>query len=171
MAGRKTRAPKQKQLPVALTPHIRRELEAAAARSGNSLGEEVRRRLLRSFSDDTIDPITRDLARAVIGFTNDVQLETGRSWHEHPASNWALRNAITARLARLKPEGEAVFMPNELPANRLLTSSDDPDTIGLTIEAFDFRTQRDTKKADAAHEKVREELLEKYPELRKDHEL
>jgi hypothetical protein len=159
---------KAKQLPVSLTPHLRRQLEAASKASGVSLGEEVRRRLFRSFSDDTIDPITRDLARAVIGFAHDVQRETGRSWHEHPASNRTLRNAITARLARLKPEGEAVFMPNELPANRLLTSSDDPDTIGLTIEAFDFR--RDPKRADAAHEKVREELLKKYPELRKEYD-
>jgi hypothetical protein len=89
----------------------------------------------------------------------------------HPAANRALRYAITARLARLRPAGDAVFAADELPANRILTSSVDPENIGTMIEAFDFRTRRDTKEADAAYEKVREELREKYPELRKDHEL
>jgi hypothetical protein len=161
---------KQKQLPVSLTPHLRRHLEAAAAKSGVSLGEEVRQRLFRSFADETVDQLTRDLAAAIIGFALDVKLETGREWHEHPAANRALRHAITARLARLKPEGDAMFVADELPANRILTTSADPETIGVMIEAFDFRNLRDDAKTALAYARTREELFERFPSLRKDHE-
>jgi plasmid stability protein len=169
MADQKRRGPKQKQLPVALTPHLRRELEAAAARSGNSLGEEVRQRLFQSFAAESVDPLTRQFADAVIGFAIDIKQETGRNWHVHPAANRALRYAITARLARLRPAGDAVFAADELPANRILTSSVDPENIGTMIEAFNFRMLDDNAKQ--AFDRAREEIFEKFPELRKDHEL
>jgi hypothetical protein len=48
---------------------------------------------------------------------------------------------ITARLARLKPAGDAVFKPGELPAARLVApDSDDPEQIGLALEAVEFHT-------------------------------
>lgn len=158
-----------KQLPVALTPHLRRQLEAAAARSGVSLGEEVRRRLFQTFADETVDPRTRDLSEAVIGLALDVERETGNLWHQHPAANRALRFAITARLARLKPEGEAVFATGELPTNRIITSSEDPEAIGQTIETFDFKT-RSNERLKLENERTRQEILAKNPRLRKDHE-
>lgn len=160
---------KQKQLPVSLTPHLRRELEAAAAKSGVSLGEEVRQRLFKSFADETVDARTRELADAVIGFAIGVKLETGREWHAHPAANRALRFAVTARLARLKPEGDDMFKAGEMPNNRIITSSEDPQVIGQTIEAFDFKVQND-QKAKAAFTRDREEIFERFPPLRKDHE-
>jgi hypothetical protein len=165
---RRKPAAKPKQLPVSLTPHLRRELEAAAARSGNSLGEEVRQRLFRSFADETVDQLTRDFAAAIIRFALDVKRETGREWHAHPAANRAMRHAITARLARLKPEGDAMFVADELPANRILTTSAEPETIGTMIEAFNFRNLSDAAKAALTH--TREELFERFPSLRKDHE-
>src|ERR1700691_3042165 len=103
MAKAKPLSTKQKQLPVSLTPHLRKELETAAKRSGHSLGEEVRQRLFKSFAAETVDPLTRQLADDVIGFAIDTKRETGRDWHQHPAANRALRFAVTARLARLKP--------------------------------------------------------------------
>jgi hypothetical protein len=169
MARAKPPETKQKQLPVSLTPHLRRELEAAAAKSGVSLGEEVRQRLFKSFADETVDARTRELADAVIGFAINVKLETGFHWRLHPAANRALRFAITARLARLRPEGEAAFSAGELPPNRILTTSDDPETIGTMIEAFDFKLQSN-ERARTAADRARLELLEKYPDLRKDHE-
>src|ERR1019366_6472420 len=168
MADQKRRGPKQKQLPVALTPHLRRELEAAAARSGNSLGEEVRQRLFQSFAAESVDPLTRQFADAAVGFAIDVKRETGRDWYAHPAANRALRYAITARLSRLKPAGDVVFAADELPANRILTSSIDPETIGTMIEAFNFRTLDDVAKQ--ALDRAREEIFEKFTELKKDHE-
>jgi hypothetical protein len=168
MAKPKPPATKQKQLPVSLTPHLRRELEAAAKRSGHSLGEEVRQRLFKSFAAETVDPLTRQLADDVIGFALDTKRETGRDWHGHPAANRALRNAVTARLARLKPPGESAFTADELPPNRILTSSTDPETIGQMIEAFNFRTMGDGAKQ--ALDRARKEIFEKFPDLKKDHQ-
>jgi hypothetical protein len=158
MARAKPPETKQKQLPISLTPHLRRELEAAAAKSGVSLGEEVRQRLFKSFADETVNTHTRELADAVIRFALDVKQETGREWYAHPAANRALRFAVTTRLARLKPEGDDTFRADELPNNRIITSSEDPQAIGQTLEAFDFKTYSN------------QDLLEKHPELRKDHE-
>jgi hypothetical protein len=118
---------------------------------------------------ETVDARTRELADAVIRFTHDVKQETGREWYAHPAANRALRFAVTARLARLKPEGDDMFKAGELPNNRIITSSEDPQAIGQTIEAFDFKTQNN-QKAKAAADRMRLELLEKYPDQRKDHE-
>ncbi|MCG2639653.1 MULTISPECIES: hypothetical protein [Bradyrhizobium] len=170
MARKQKPAPeKPKQLPVSLTPHLRRELEAAAAKSSVSLGEEVRRRLFQSFADETVDVRTRDLADAVISLALDVERETGSSWHQHPAANRALRFAITARLARLKPEGDPSFKAGELPANRIITSSDDPEAIGQTIEAFDFKS-RSNERLKLENERTRQAILARNPMLRKDHE-
>jgi hypothetical protein len=170
----KTKPPsgKQKQLPVALTPHLRRELEAAAKRSGHSLGEEVRQRLFKSFAAERVDPLTRQIADDVIGFALDTKQETGRDWHAHPAANRVFRYAITARLARLKPAGEVSFTEDELPSNRILTSSTDPETIGTTIEVFNFRMMGDEARQalDQALKRTLAEIHEKFPDLKKDHE-
>jgi hypothetical protein len=170
MAKPKPPATKQKQLPVSLTPHLRRELEAAAKRSAHSLGEEVRQRLLKSFSDESVDPLTRQLGDDVIGFAIDTKLETGLDWHGHPAANRVLRHAITARLARLQPAGDATFVPDELPASRILTSSSDPETVGKMIEEFNFRKMSDKARLAALDRRTRDELFERYPDLKKDHE-
>jgi hypothetical protein len=170
MARAKPPETKQKQLPVSLTPHLRRELEAAAAKSSVSLGEEVRQRLFKSFADETVDARTRELADALIGFALDVKQETGREWYVHPAANRALRFAVTARLARLKPEGDDMFKAGELPNNRIITASEDPQVIGQTIEAFDFKMQN-SQKAKAAAERSLHEMDKNFPELKKDHDL
>jgi hypothetical protein len=169
MARTKPPETKQKQLPVSLTPYLRRQLEASAAKSGVSLGEEVRRRLFQSFADETVDVRTRELTKSVIGFAIDVKRETGREWFDHAAANRALRHAITARLARLKPDGEAEFSAAELPANRIITSSEDPEAIGVTIEAFDFKTESN-ERAKAEAERSMQEMFKKHPKLRKDHQ-
>lgn len=169
MAKKRVAPAKPKQLPVSLTPYLRRSLEASALKSGVSLGEEVRRRLFQSFADETVDARTRDLSDSVIGFAADVGRETGRAWYDHPAANCVLKFAITSRLARLKPEGNDVFDADELPKNRLLTSSEDPEAIGQTIEAFDFKA-RSNNRWRSENERTRKELLDKYPAMAKDHE-
>jgi plasmid stability protein len=130
-----------KQLKVGLPDYLREELERAAAASGRSLADEVRVRLEASFESEGSDPETRALAAAVDNLASLVAIQTGHKWHKHAAANRVMRYAITARLARLKPEGEAVFQPDELPKNRLAApGSDDPDTMGLALEAINFHT-------------------------------
>lgn len=76
---------------------------------------------------------------AIDALSTLVQLQTGHSWHSHPAAHWVMRHALTARLQRLRPEGERVFAPDELPTARLVAAgSDDPQTMGVSLEAVDF---------------------------------
>ncbi len=119
------------QLKISLSDEIRDQLDAASAKAEHSLGEEIRRRLQTSFDDEALDPETRRLAAAIGNLAVLVKLQTGR----------VLRHALTARLARLKPEGEPVFGSGELPIARLVASgSDDPEAMGLGLEAVDFHT-------------------------------
>ena len=132
-----------KQLKVGLPDYLREELERAAAASGKSLADELRVRLEASFESEGSDPETRTLVTAVDNLAELVAIQTGHKWHKHPAANRVLRYAIAARLARLKPEGEPVFGLDELPKNRLAApGSDDPETMGLALEAVNFHTQQ-----------------------------
>src|SRR5438128_1680405 len=135
------RGPSKRQMGVGLPDDLRAQLEAASAAGGHSVAEEIRRRLERTFEDEGIDPETRKLMAAIGSLTTLVRLQTGHAWHSHAAANRVLRHAITARLARLKPSGEAVFAPDELPSARLVAAgSDDPEAMGLGLEAVDFHT-------------------------------
>jgi hypothetical protein len=114
-------------------------LEAASQAAGHSLGEEIRQRLERTFEEDGYSEETRRLVGAVRELTTYVRLQTGHDWFAHPAAARVLQYAITARLSRLKPEGEAIFAPGELPTARLVAQgSDDPEAMGLGLEAVEF---------------------------------
>jgi plasmid stability protein len=152
-----------KQLKVGLPDYLREELERAAATSGKSLADEVRVRLEASFESEGSDPETRALAAAVDNLAKLVRLQTGHKWHKHAAANRIMRYAITGRLARLQPEGEPVFRPDELPKNRpAAPGSNDPETMGLALEAIDFHAPARTS-LEQSHE-----LFEKTKELDKD---
>ena len=127
-----------KQLKVGLPDELRDQLEAAAASSGKALGEEIRDRLETGIAADTE---TRKLLDAVGSLATLVRLQTGHDWHNHPAANRVMRYALTARLARLKPEGEGIFAPGDLPIARLVApESEDPEAMGLALEAMEFHT-------------------------------
>jgi hypothetical protein len=128
-----------KQLKVSLPDGLRAQLDTAAASAGQSVAEEIRQRLEQSFEQDEIDQHTRQFMAAIANLVVLVRLQTGHDWHSHPAANRVLRNAITARLARLRPSGEPVFAPGELPS-ALLVASDDPEAMGLGLEAINFHT-------------------------------
>jgi hypothetical protein len=77
------------------------------------------------------------LLDAILAMTGHVHVATGREWHQHPAAYRAMTDAILAHLARHKPEGAPKFAKGELPERRIFAAgSDDPQTIGLAIEAF-----------------------------------
>jgi hypothetical protein len=157
------REPAKKQMGVALGDALRAELEASATARGHSLAAEIRRRLEETYDYDTADRQTRDLMDSVRDFATLVKLQTGHEWHSHPAANRVMRHAITARLARLKPSGEPVFKHEELPVARLFApGSDDPEAMGLAIEAVSFHQRRPTTTAEQrreSFEKTRKEIL------------
>src|SRR5262249_28424025 len=117
-------------------------LRAADAQrdSPQGLSAEVRERLERTYYEDLQgDAQTRQLMNAILNLASLVKLQTGHDWHSHAGANRVMRHAITARLARLKPDGEPTFKSNELPKSRLVApGSDDVEHMGLGLEALDF---------------------------------
>ena len=127
----------------------------------------MRRRLERTFVDDGIEPETRKLMAAIANLDFLTWLGTNRlRWHSHPGANQVLRHAIAARLQRLRPPGEAVFATGEL-AVPPLVASEDPQAIGLAIEAIDFHQPPMTPERRAELNRFAEA---KSQELRRRHE-
>jgi hypothetical protein len=152
--------PPKKQMGVALGDALRAELEKSAAERGHSIAEEIRRRLDESYDYDAQDAPTRSLMDAIGRFAELVRLQTGRSWHEHPAANRVMRHAITSRLARLRPPGEDEFNPNELPRNRLV-AADNTEAMGQGLEAIAMQTpikKRTAEERREQFEKVKAEI-------------
>src|SRR5215470_2152530 len=92
--------PKQKQMGVALPDSLRELLEAACAGTNQSLAEEIRDRLWRTFKEDWIGNPVRNFMTEVGILASLTQAQTGHDWRTHPASSAVLRHAIYARLAR-----------------------------------------------------------------------
>src|SRR5262245_47223368 len=122
-----------KQLKVSLPDELRAEIEEAAAKAGHSLGEEIRQRLERTLQDDGIDPATRKLMAAIGDLHVLARSQPNHSWHQQPAAHRVFRHAIVARLARLRPTGEPVFAPGDLPDHPLVASQD-VEAMGQGLE-------------------------------------
>jgi hypothetical protein len=151
-----------------LEDQLRERLEKASAAAGCSVGEEIRRRLERTFDQDA-DPETSKLLAAIGDFTIWVINYTGHRWHEHRAATRVLRRAILARLTRHWGESieHAVFAPGE--KKSVLVDSDDPDTLGLSLEATHFQLPPMTEERKRElSEQFKRELLERHPEWKKE---
>jgi hypothetical protein len=131
---------KQKQLGVSVNETQRVALEAAAANAGHSVAEEIRRRIERTFAEDERDAQTQELIASIASFVATLRHSIGHDWHRHPAAHRVFEKATMSRLGRLKPAGEPVFAPGELPDQRLVWS-DDPDMIGSALEAMDYHSR------------------------------
>jgi hypothetical protein len=128
-----------KKLQISLPDDLRDRLDAVIAKSGNSLGEEIRQRLERSLNQD-VDPKTGQLLDGIRDLAGLTLADTGHAWHKHPAASRILYLEIRARLSRFWGGSieDATFKPNELRKPRLFADSDDPNTIALSIESAQF---------------------------------
>jgi hypothetical protein len=139
---------KQKQLTVSVNEEQRAALEAASAKAGHSVAEEIRRRLDRTlYEEDTFDPQTRKLAEDIRDFAHEIERITQLKWHAYPKAHEALAEAIKTWLAGMKPP----FAPSEA-ASDLLWGQDDPQTVGRMLA----RTHRRTKEMRV---RARQEIL------------
>jgi hypothetical protein len=129
------RGPKQKQMGVSLPDDLRKMLEDACARADRSLAEEIRVRLYRTFDLEEIDPSVRSFMAETGLLAMFTGRQTGQDWRTHPAANAVLRHALNAWLTRTKENGPETFASGELPSS-MLVCSDDPQTIGVGIEAI-----------------------------------
>jgi hypothetical protein len=134
-----------KQLKISLPDDLRSQLDAATESSGQSLAEEIRLRLERTFYLDAFDPQTRELAAAVMRMADQIQRDTGYSWHLRPEAHKALAAALQSRLTRIKPP-----LPEGVGASDLLNAEflDDPETLGRAIERHDARFEAELQKGE-----------------------
>ena len=124
-----------KQLKVSLPDDLRAQLDAASAKSGRSVAEEIRSRVEGSFAREVADRPTRDFIEGVALMAAEVARETGANWHQHAGAHEALTRAIQLRLEALKPKGSTAF--GDRP--HATVSDDDPYRLGALIE---FRLRR-----------------------------
>ena len=119
-----------KQLKVSLPDDLRARLDAASAKSGLSVAEEIRSRVEASFAREAADKPTADFIEGVALMPAEIALETGANWHEHAGAHEALVQAIRARLDELKPKGSTTF--GDRPHGTVF--DDDPNHLGLMVE-------------------------------------
>lgn len=128
---------RQKQAKTSLTESEFAKLEASALERGASLSDEIRWRVLWSMREEAKQDERPDIANLhseidlLIRLVEDA---CGCRW-DHPPAGRALLRAIKARFERKGIRDDAVFAPDERPADRLVVS-DNPDTIGIAVEAF-----------------------------------
>jgi hypothetical protein len=118
------------RLKIALPDDLRARLDAASARSGQSIAEEIRSRVEASFARDAADKPTRDFLEGLALMPAEIARELNAAWHEHAGAHEALRQAILSRLKVLRPEGQTAF--GDRP--HATTSEDDPNKLGARIE-------------------------------------
>jgi aminopeptidase N len=99
--GKSKRLP---QIALRLAPDDERRLEAAMAKSGATLSDEVRERLRRTFDQDERDPKARQLTEAI-----DLLITAAKpygGWHTDPYAFRVFRDALTRVLNLFMPAGE-----------------------------------------------------------------
>jgi hypothetical protein len=128
-----------KKLQVSLPDALREKLDAAVAKSGNSLGEEIRQRLERTIEQDAIDLVTRELLTGIVNLAANIQADLGAAWHSSQDVQEVFAAAVALRLAGYKPTQnlfEAMGF-GKLAANQVKEA---PDALGAVIERADRRT-------------------------------
>jgi plasmid stability protein len=118
-----------KQLKVSLPDDLRARLDAASAKSGRSVGEEIRGRIEATFTQEAVDKSTRELAENVARLAAEIERERGAAWHKHAGAHEVLALAIQLWLEPLKPKGPTAF--GDRP--HATTSEDDPHKLAALI--------------------------------------
>ena len=145
---------KLKQLAVSIGEEQRAELEAAAAKAGHSVAEEVRRRLLRASYENTFDAQVRELADDVRQLAQEVVAQAEGPL-DHSMVHKALAEAINEWL-RLTPP-LAVFDEEHKKFYPAVMKNKDPVTLGRTIALTLWRTRQ-----QRADERMRKTMSSLY---------
>jgi hypothetical protein len=151
-----------KQLKIVLPVELRAELDAAAAKSGKSVAEEIRSRVEWTFDLEPMDKPTLELLTAVALMAAAVERETGAAWHTHPGAHTTFRHAVSGYLADLRP-GVGLFAFGARPYQA--DPSDDPELIGLTIKQWAQQTSGWSREQREESRLYREKNLRELFEL------
>ena len=144
------------RLKIALPDELRARLDAASAKSGQSVAEEIRSRVEASFAREAADKPSADFLADLALMPAEIELETGAAWHVHAGSHATFTRAILSRLLRFKPKGSMTFGPRP----HATVSNDDPNDLGVLIEARlhqmpDFSTSPTRRLMEEEHQRPR----------------
>ena len=137
----------KRQMGVSLDDALRAQLELAADVADRSIAEEIRVRDARTFQEEAIDPVTRELIAGIINLAESIRVDMGAAWHASSGAHAAFSAAVAQRLRYYKP-GRTPETEKEQAArnlygadtNGLLVPDDAAEMIGKTHERFDQRT-------------------------------
>jgi hypothetical protein len=124
-----------KQLKVALPDDLRARLDAASAKSGRSVADEIRMRVEASFARDALDESTRGFLDHVARMPAAIERETGAAWYSHAGAHQVFRQMLLKALARLRPDGLIAFGKRRHQS----IPGDDPEDIGNSLESHLWR--------------------------------
>jgi len=113
-----------------LEPEVLDRLRA----SERSLSDEIRHRLERTFAEDALDPVAREVRELVVELSKLIELDYGRPWHQSARGHQAFMIALAAVLAQYEP----VRPPGPVAASDLMEPDVPPESLGL-IRAQDVR--------------------------------
>jgi hypothetical protein len=138
---------------------LRARLDAAIAKSGRSIADEIRTRVEQSLDHDVADKSAREWADGIALMPAEIEKETGAVWHKHLGAWRAFRRAILERLARSKPGGTIKFGARPHQTGH----SDDPEEIGIWVE---MRLREDPGWTSSQRRKLHEDGFQRIKELK-----
>jgi hypothetical protein len=101
---------------------------------GRGLSDEIRDRLQRTFKEDAIDPVTRELRDGLVSIAARLHLDSGAEWYASPYAHRAFVAAIAQRVDAYAP-------PPEESSAAVSDLFEPPDTVGRLRERDDRRAQ------------------------------
>jgi hypothetical protein len=137
------------QLKMVVPPALREALDAAAAKSGLSVAEEIRQRVWRTFRQDAVDSHAAEFASKVAWLAEQITRDKGFNWYDHIKAFEAFAEAVNAALERRKPPEHTGLSA----ATDLMWGNDDPKTLGRAVE-------RHYERFAVEHAKTERELKE-----------
>jgi hypothetical protein len=106
--GRPTERDEAKRAPInmRITPATRSALDAAAAREGRSLAQEIEQRLERSLELEKAQggPATAALVATIVADIAEIERLTGKSWAVDNETYFAVRRAVIAAILDRTPD-------------------------------------------------------------------
>ena len=102
---------------IRITPDLRSQLDAALAKNGNSMTQEILDRLEWSFEEDAKigrDPAGQSLLFLISHTIDRVQAIMQRDWRNDLFTWQAIKEAVNGLLKWLEPGGELIPLPPEI---------------------------------------------------------
>jgi hypothetical protein len=104
--------------------------------SDRGVSDEIRDRLQRTFQEDSVDPVTRELRDGLVNVAKMLRLDFGEEWYSSPPAYEAFTAAVVQRLARYKPTQPSA-PPSEAPDRIRPDYLQEPTIIGKLRETDD----------------------------------